>query len=199
MSKKSFILSSAGLKNLVNNQNFCDDFKFIFGHHEIKMKNVYAEFISPYVSQIHHSDPTIDTVCFPAKNSTMTQAKNGYFDCITDKTFSYFESISKGEMIYVDDKEINELQIISIFIKNDELFNLLEEVFEDDDKKEYDENRMKAEIAKISFFKMNYEMNENKKMRKSIEYIARNFYLIDISQIKNLPITVFIQSFKVKN
>lgn len=58
---------------------------------------------------------------------------------------------------------------------------------------------MKAEIAKISFFKMNYEMNENKKMRKSIEYIARNFYLIDISQIKNLPITVFIQSFKVKN
>ena len=75
MNKKSFLLSSAGLKNLVQNQNYGDDFKFIFGEHEIQMKNIFAEFISPYVSQIHQSDPTITSVHFSNTNSTNSSKK----------------------------------------------------------------------------------------------------------------------------
>ena len=72
MNKKSFFLSSAGLKNLVQNQSYGDDFKFIFGEHEIKMKNLFAEFISPYVSQIHQSDPTITSIHFSNTNSSIS-------------------------------------------------------------------------------------------------------------------------------
>ena len=70
MNKKSFILSSAGLKNLVENQNYGDDFKFIFGEHDVQMKNVFAEFISPYVSQIHQSGPMISSIHFSKSKST---------------------------------------------------------------------------------------------------------------------------------
>ena len=94
MKKKSFILSSAGLKNLVQNQSYGDDFKFIFGEHEIQMKNLFAEFISPYVSQIHQSDPTINSIHFCNKNST-NQSTINYLSEMRD-VFSLFESISKG-------------------------------------------------------------------------------------------------------
>ena len=72
LDKKSFILSSAGLKNLVQNQSYGEDFKFIFGEHEIQMKNLFAEFISPYVSQIHQSDPTINSIHFSNTNSSIS-------------------------------------------------------------------------------------------------------------------------------
>ena len=86
MSKKSFILSSAGLKNLVQNQSYGDDFKFIFGEHEVKMKNLFAEFISPYVSQIHQSDPTITSIHFSNKNST-NQSKKNYLSKMSEEVF----------------------------------------------------------------------------------------------------------------
>ena len=75
MSKKSFILSSEGLKNLVQNQSYGEDFKFIFGEHEVQMKNLFAEFISPKVSQIHQSDPTITSIHFCSSNSTNQSKK----------------------------------------------------------------------------------------------------------------------------
>ena len=79
MSKKSFILSSAGLKNLNlnQNQNYVDEFKFIIGEQEIKMRNIFAEFISPYVSQIHQSDPTIDSInLINTKSNHLTKISN---------------------------------------------------------------------------------------------------------------------------
>ena len=73
---KSMILSSAGLRNLVHNQNSEEEFSFLIGNKEIKMKNIYAEFISPYVSQIHQIDPTINYVQFPNKNNATNQKKS---------------------------------------------------------------------------------------------------------------------------
>ena len=111
MNKKSFILSSAGLKNLVQNQSYGEDFKFIFGEHEIQMNNLFAEFISPYVSQIHQSDPTIASIHFYNKNST-NQSKTNYLTKMSEDLFSFFESISKGNSIDIDKEECFQLQII---------------------------------------------------------------------------------------
>lgn len=68
MSKKSFIASSSGLKNIIftttseeTNSNV-DDFHFYIGDIEIKMNRILADFISPRVSHIHQTDPTIESI-----------------------------------------------------------------------------------------------------------------------------------------
>lgn len=60
MSKKSFILSSSGLNIVFTSKTKEDDFYFVFGDKEICMNRFLAEFISPRVSHIHQTDPTID-------------------------------------------------------------------------------------------------------------------------------------------
>lgn len=64
MNKTSTILSASGLKNVHINHETEEDFIFIFGKEELKMNNIYAEFISPRVSHIHQIDPTITTINF---------------------------------------------------------------------------------------------------------------------------------------
>ena len=65
MSTKQIIVSSAGLKNVVLNKYQEDEyFIFIFGDQEIRMKSFYAEFISPVVSRLHKTDPTINEINF---------------------------------------------------------------------------------------------------------------------------------------
>ena len=82
------------------------------------MKNTFAEFISPYVSQVHQSDPTIDAICF-------TNDHFKYLAQITPEVISLFRLISSGNSIEVDKTQIFQLQIISILLKNDELFRKL--------------------------------------------------------------------------
>lgn len=77
------------------------------------MKNLFAEFISPYVSQIHQSDPTITSIHFSNNNST-DRLKKKFLTKMSDEVFSLFESISKGNSIDIDKEECFQLQIISI-------------------------------------------------------------------------------------
>lgn len=141
------ILSSAGLRNLVHNQNSEEEFTFLIGNKEIKMKNIFAEFISPYVSQIHQIDPTINYVQFPNKNSTINQAKSNILTKITDEVISQFKSISEGSKIEITETQSYELQIISILIQNKELFSKLDELFQKNvEEEEYSENKIKENI-----------------------------------------------------
>ena len=190
MNKKSFILSSAGLRNLVKNQSYSDDFKFIFGEHEIQMKNLFAEFISPYVSQIHQSDPTITSVHFHSTNST-NHLKINYLSKMSEEVFSLFESISKGNLIDLDKEQYFQLQIISILLKNKEMFTKLDELFDDDEKEKF-EKKIIGKLDFDSFQEMNPDSAETWYQSKTIEDIASNLYSIDIDQIIDLPRTVFI-------
>lgn len=194
MSKKSFILSSAGLKNLNYHQNYDKNFKFIFGDHEVKLLNIYAEFISPYVSHIHQTDPTSSSLYFPNKSSILDQTNNKYFSCFKDETFSLFENISQGELVELDNAQCFQLQIISILIKNYELYNKLDELFE----KSKDDQRLKEELEFVSFFGNICDDSEVINFSKSIDYIASNFYLIEKQQIFDLPISVLYSILKNK-
>ena len=59
---KYFHISASGLKNIIFASNENEDFRFVIGSEEIKMRKILADFISPLVSHIHHSDPTIDSL-----------------------------------------------------------------------------------------------------------------------------------------
>ena len=116
------------MKKFSPKSNYGDDFKFIFGEHEIEMKNLFAEFISPYVSQIHQSDPTINSIHFCNKNST-NLSKNKYLTEMNEELFCLFESISKSDSIEIDYKQCFHLQIISFLLENKEMFRKLDVLF----------------------------------------------------------------------
>ena len=67
-------MSSLGLKNVVlSKYHDNDEFILIFGEQKFRMKNIYAEFISPVISHLHQTDPTINTIDFGEINSNKFQ------------------------------------------------------------------------------------------------------------------------------
>lgn len=182
MSTKSLILSSAGLKNIVVNANESQEyFTFKFGTQEIKVANLYAEFISPYVSQIHQSDPTIDKVEF--SYSTTSKKSND----TTYEIISLFETLMKGEHITIDKEQSRELQLISLFIKNDELFHQLNEMF----KEEYENENINEELHFLSRICRNSYTEGMIQDSQIISKIARNLYSISDEEILNVDREIF--------
>ncbi|KAK8848047.1 hypothetical protein M9Y10_019102 [Tritrichomonas musculus] len=149
------------------------------------MKNLFAEFISPYVSQIHKSDPTIASIRFYNANSA-NQSKISYLSQMSEEVFSLFESISKGNSVDLDKEECFQLQIISILLKNKEMFTKLDELFEQEEEEKF-EKKIIDNLAFIPFLEMNSAGMWNQS--KIIEYIASNLYSIDMGQIIGLPRT----------
>ena len=64
MKGKNLTLSAAGLKNVVIESPQNQNFRFIFGKQIFSICNFFADFISPKVSKIHKSDPTINSISF---------------------------------------------------------------------------------------------------------------------------------------
>lgn len=114
MSKKTLILSSAGLKNIIPEATQEDEFQFIFGEKPIYTKNVFAEFISPKVSKMHKIDPTINSIFF------FDKYKDVY---ITDETISNIKLLLlNGSSIEINEEESFQLKIISILLDNESYF-----------------------------------------------------------------------------
>lgn len=210
MSTKPFILSSAGLKNILSNQNQEDEFKFIFGEREIKMKNLFAEFISPYVSQIHQSDPTIDFIQLLNKSEAKNHLNSDLISKISEDTYSLFEALSKGNSINITKDGSLQLQIISVLLQNEELFQKLNELFyEKNSSKTEDNTEEDIHIDFLTFFHLNSKMSMDSAMSmleysNTIKYIASHLYSIDASKIIKLPKPVFYSivkndSLKVKS
>lgn len=186
MSYSSLILSSAGLKNIVQNRNHYpeSEFRFIFGQHEIKMNNIFAEFISPFVSQIHRSDPTIEYIEFSNKTY---QKSYQFIEKINDDVFSLFEKLSQGESISISKEQSKQLQIISILLKNIELFNKINELF----KMNTNEENFESQVEFVTFLEENPYMIDMSEQSNSIKYIASHLYSIDKNKVIKLPKNVF--------
>ena len=125
------ILSSSGLQNLVPNSNIeQEDFSFVFGSKEIKMKSIFAEFISPAVSRLHKTDPTINTIYFNEIYDTPAQQiSNLSKDIISDDIISLLMQISNGHSILINKEQAFKMQIISVFLDNEELFSKINDNF----------------------------------------------------------------------
>lgn len=122
MSKKSIILSSSGIKNILEDGK---EFTFIFGEQEIRMRNINSEFISPIVSHLHHIDPTIDRFNFTTKANDYQLHKK---ELLSEDIIDCLKEISKGNQIDLNDEQIKKMLIISIFVGNEELFKKMNEL-----------------------------------------------------------------------
>ena len=89
-------ISSSGLKNIVLSK-YQDDFTFVFGKEKFQMKNIFAEFISPVVSHLHQTDPTINTIDFGKLNGM----KQDDFNKLS-KSFLSPHTISQLQLISID-------------------------------------------------------------------------------------------------
>ncbi|KAK8890081.1 hypothetical protein M9Y10_034840 [Tritrichomonas musculus] len=127
MSMKSIILSSSGLKNIIVDEDAIskeNNFKFLFGEQEIKMNRIFADFISPKVSKLHQTDPTIESIYFGNNNyPQMSQ------DLFTKELLIKFVLLCRGECIEVTKEESDQLRIISKLICNNELLNQIESLY----------------------------------------------------------------------
>ena len=117
MESKEFRISAAGLKNIIFTNSFNDDdFVFIIGNHEIRMKKIFADFISPRVSQIHQVDPTIDS--FSINDYINEGQKDKISDIFPTKILTKFEEISRGNKVEIDSETSNSLRNLSIILDN---------------------------------------------------------------------------------
>ena len=123
MTNKSLLLSSAGLKNVVEKEK--DEFIFIFGEQEIPMSRVFAEFISPVVSHLHHSDPTANQIHYryPSKASFPR-----YEEIFTKENIQLIKDLSRGTPIEIRKEQIKGMRMISILLCNQELYNKINEL-----------------------------------------------------------------------
>lgn len=179
MSSKSFILSSAGLKNVIEDQS---DFTFMFGKCEIVMNRIFAEFISPNVSHIHHSDPTIDSYqfCYP-QNANFAPIK----EIFTEEMVNLLKLISQGIQVSITSDQSKKMQHISILLGNSELFNSLQGLHS----QQLTDNNIEDSLVKLELYQyqpQNTTMFQNIDFSFLIDTISSNFYQIDQNKLKKL-------------
>lgn len=130
MSENTIILSASGLKNIVLN---CyekeNNFTFIFGGKEVQLKSIFAEFVSPIVSHLHLSDPTINSINFnEILNGKNCQKEISLNKFLNEQSFSKIVEISQGNSISINTKNTNEIKDLlyfSILLGNNELYTKL--------------------------------------------------------------------------
>lgn len=179
MSTKSITLSSAGLRNVIKGEK---KFTFIFGNNKIRLNNILAEFISPIVSHMHYSDPTIDSLCinYPIKSES-SLLKNLF----TEDIISFFQDISNGISIEVNEEQATKIQLLSILICNEELFQRSNQVCQ----KKIDISNIDHFIEILLVFSSLTDTKNPFNFQYSfiIELISSNFNLIDKEKLNKLP------------
>lgn len=188
MSEKIISISSSGMKNInLNKFTDEDDFILIFGQQEFRMKGIFAEFISPVISHLHNTDPTIQSIKFddfyPNQTNDFAQFSK---DLITDETISLLKEISSGYCIKINNAQAFKLRFLSIILGNEELFNKINELFPPELSKENFGTYLEHVQCCYYFSKLSPDFN----FSSLIENISKNFYSIEPSEILKLPRTI---------
>lgn len=199
MKTKSILLTSSGLKNIINNvSNESSDFCFFFGKHELRMNSIYAEFISPTVSRLHQTDPTINSIHY---NSVLNNDSNISCDeLFNQETMSLLLKIATGFPIDVNEEQSFKMQLISIMINNEELFDKINELYP-----------FYINESNVDFYLQHLQIMHNYlgtspyfNYSEIIDFISSHFYSIDESKLLKLPKSVLHSiisnnNFKVEN
>ena len=185
MSTKTIIISSSGLKNItLNSSDIEDDLILVFGDHTIQMNRIFAEFVSPIVSHIRQSDPTIQYVNF---ENLFSSKKSDFIKCTNDifssDIISIFRDISSGSSIEIDNSQALKLRLLSIILGNEELFNKINELFPPDFSKENISNYVDFIQTCYPFSRFSTKFD----FIGLIDNISRNFYSIEPEKILKLP------------
>lgn len=201
MSKKSFILSSSGLKNIVfTSKTKEDDFYFVFGEKEICMNRILAEFISPRVSHIHQTDPTIDKIQLISSEQLLALSLDTFF---TTELLEVFSKLVQGNKLEIDESMSHQLLLLSIILDNSDLYKEISVIYPIDESSENLEQYLKI-IEFIEDDKQSTHLSLPFCKESLIEYISSHFYLIDKKQLlqmskKNLYLIISNPQLRIKD
>lgn len=199
MSVPKIILSSAGLRNVIHNTGLGEnEFEFIFGDQDFKTTNFFAEFISPAVSRLHQADPTINSIHFGHLFSKSATKSINQF--ITKDTIIFLERLSSGFSIEINEEQSFKLQLISIILENEELFDKLNSAYSFNINK----SNIDRYLQNLLFFNSYIKTNKYFNYSKIIDFIAGHFHSIDENKLMNLPKTILYSiisnhHFKIEN
>lgn len=178
MTKKSIQLSSSGLKNIVLDEK---DFIFIFGKEKIHMNNYLAEFISPKVSHLHHSDKTINSINISCPKEKDIPSFNEIF---SEDIVDIIHQISIGSSVEITEDQSSKMKFISIFLGNEELYKKLDDLYPN----KFNQSDIISYIERLMILhRFSSITSFDFDVSSTIDFISNNFYLIDISNILQLP------------
>lgn len=174
---KNVILSSSGIRNIVKEK---ENFTFIIGSHSITIDKIFAEFISPIVSHAHLSDPTIDTIDY----NSLTNLEVNFDNYFTDELDDLFCKLASGISIDINLDQAQQLKYLSIFLGNQELFDLLNAMFPT----EFDPKNIEPYIDQARLFYRFARFRDRFAISlfSALIEISRNFDLVDKSQLLKL-------------
>lgn len=182
MNYKRIILSSSGLKNIVLNTGLTkDEFKFIFNDRSFSMKSIYAEFLSPAVCRLHQADPTINSIQYDNYFNEFSTLK--FEDIFNDEIISLLHQISSGFSIEINEDQGFLLQIVSILMENEELFEKINENFQFN----IQETNIDKYLENLNFFYSFTRKSKHFNYSKIIDNVASHFYSIHFEKLTKLP------------
>lgn len=191
MEQKLVCLSSTGLKNIVlNNLGEEYDFKFIFGDREVKTNKIIAEFISPRVSHIHRSDPTINSIDISNIFSKISQK---FLSLFTEKSISKFECLIEGKTIEISEPDLTFFRVLSIFLGNDEIYEKIKNM----NSKCIEEKSIDDLLNDIEIF--NEIENHSIDFSDLIDRLSLEFDKIDKKRIQTIPNSILYLILTNKN
>lgn len=182
---KTIILSSKGLRNLVNSSYSGNVFTIFFGSKKCELSNNYAEFISPKVSKIHRNDNTIDSMRFDFN-------LDEFSEIFSDDILAILKKLSSGNPIEINENQSFMLQIISLMLENDELLDIVIDNFPNF----VNETNFDERLNYLKLYHHFLEQNENKKHQELIDYISSHFHSIEKNKLLRFsrPILLMILS-----
>lgn len=174
MMKNTIILSSSGLKNLViRNQDQESQFIFKIGNKNIRMHQLYAEFISPTVSHIHQCDPTINSISIDCPQND---------EFFTDEIISQIQRLSSSYSIEIEQKDSPLFRNLSLFLGNEELHHAIDELFPID----FSKSTTEELINELKNYEK-FNKNVNSTFYSSIvQFIAGKFETINKQELKKV-------------
>lgn len=174
-----------------------NDFRFLIGQKEIILHRYFADFISPKVSHIHHSDPTVnsfrlDSLSSPlfVKQSTIRLINLLYSpsaieinkgvhlieNIFSDDMIEIFTQVATGNLVSLNEQTASKLRLISIMIGNEELYNSINELYP---------NFLTVEQINscLQYLQYFHDYNPGFSDNKIIEFLASHFIHIDKSEL----------------
>lgn len=151
------------------------------------MNNILAEFISPIVSHLHHSDPTINKFIYKSHQNAKIQR---FEEIFTENIVTKLLSIASGMNTELSQSESQKMRLISILICNEELFNKIDGLYP------VDEDNIEVAVKRLEELEMfeivkNMTNNIGIDTQSIVSVIARNFYFIEKNKIKKISNPLF--------
>ena len=152
---------------------------FVFEEEKFHMRSIFAEFISPVVSQLHQTDPTINTINLDKITGMKQDDFTKYSkSLITSDIISLLYQISRGSTNEINEEQSIKLLLLSILLGNNELHQKLNELFQTN----YNEENVNAYMKNIECLYRFSQVNETIDFSTVISFIASHIFMVDFEE-----------------